>query len=113
MASKYRYRLTQRAAKDLDDIVSYMVQALGNPAAASRLLDSLRKAAEEACLFPESGAKLVNEFLPAANVRRKMIGNYVMYYLPDDRAGLIQVLRIVYGRRDLDAILKALDLTGK
>ena len=52
----------------------------------------------------------LNEFLQIENVRKKLVGNYIMYYLLDIEENIIYILRIVYGKRNLDEILKKLDI---
>lgn len=107
MASKFGYRLTKRAESDLDGIVSYIAVVLANPQAASDFVDKLQDNIEETRAFPESGSLVHNEFLQVENVRRKLVGNYIMYYLPDMGEKIIYILRIVYGKRNMDAILKS------
>lgn len=85
MASKFGYRLTQKAESDLDVIVSYIAVELSNPPAASDFVNKLQENIEEARNFPESGSLIYNDFLQAENVRKKLVGNYIMYYLPDTR----------------------------
>ena len=65
---------------------------------------------EEARAFPESGSLVHNEFLQIENVRKKLVGNYIMYYLLDVGENIMYILRIVYGKRNLDEILKKLDI---
>lgn len=110
MESKFKYQLTEKANADLDDIVGYIAVELSNSKAASDFLDELQRIIEEACSFPESGAPVSNEFLSNTKVRKKLIGNYIMYYLPDFEEKNIFILRIVYGRRNMDEILRKLDL---
>ncbi len=110
MGSKWGYRLTQKAGADLDDIVGYIASELANPKAASDFADKLQGAIEEAQAFPESGSPVVNEFGPHTDVRKKRVGNYIMYYLPDSAEKMIFVLRIVYGRRNMDEILMQLNI---
>ena len=43
--------------------------------------------------FPESGSPVHNEFLQVENVRKKLAGNYIMYYLPDTGEKIIYILR--------------------
>lgn len=100
MASKFEYRLTKRAESDLDGIVSYITVDLANP----------QDTIEEARAFPESGSLVDNEFLQIENVRKKLVGNCIKYYLPDIGENIIYILRIVYGKRNLDEILKKLDI---
>ncbi len=109
MESKWEYQLTQKAEADLDDIVGYIAVELSNPKAASDFVDKLQATIEEVRSFPESGSLVVNEFVPNTEVRKKLIGNYIMYYLPDFTEKMIFVLRIVYGRRNLDEILRQIN----
>lgn len=110
MESKWGYQLTQKADADLDDIVGYIAVELANPKAASDFLDKLQEAIEEARAFPESGSLVINEFVPNTKIRKKLTGNYIMYYLPDSDEKMIFVLRIVYGRRNMDEILRQLNI---
>lgn len=104
MASKFGYRLTKRAESDLDGIVSYIAIDLANPQAATDFVDKLQDNIEEARVFPESGSLVDNEFLQLENVRRKLIGNYIMYYLPNTAENMILILRIVYGKQNVTEI---------
>ena len=110
MASKFGYRLTKRAESDLDGIVSYIAVELVNPQAASDFVDKLQDNIEEAIVFPERGSLVDNEFLQVENARKKLVRNYIMYYLPDREEKVIYILRIVYGKRNMDEILKKLDI---
>lgn len=110
MASKFGYRLTKRAESDLDGIVSYIAVELSNPRAASDFVDKLQISIEETRSFPKSGSPVHNEYLRAENVRKKLVGNYIVYYVPDREEKVIYVLRIVYGKRNMDEIFMELDL---
>lgn len=105
MASNFSYTLTYKAEADLDGIVSYITTQLANPMAATGFLDKLQDVIAEACSFPESGSPVFNEFLPSKNIRKKLVGNYIMYYSSNQEAETIYILRIIYGRRNLDEIL--------
>lgn len=110
MASEYRYQLTQKAAADLDDIASYMSVELSNPNAASDFMGKLMETIQETVAFPMSGTLVNNEFVPDVGVRKKVIGNYLMYYVPDPEQKIIYIIRLVYGRRNMDEILRSLEM---
>lgn len=110
MASKFGYQLTKRAESDLDGIVSYIAIDLANPLVASDFVDKLKDNIDEARVFPESGSLVDNEFLQVENLRKKLIGNYIMYYLPDMREKIIYILRIVYGKQNITEIHIKLDI---
>lgn len=110
MASKFGYRLTKRAESDLDGIVSYIAIDLANPQAALDFVDKLLYNIEEARVVPENGSLVDNEFLQLENVRKKLIGNYIMYYLPNTVENIILILRIVYGKQNITDIHIKLDI---
>ena len=110
MASKFGYQLTKTAESDLDGIVSYMAVELANPQAASDFVDKLKDNIDEARAFPESGSLVDNEFLQLDNLRKKLIGNYIMYYLPNTAENIIFILRIVYGKQNITDIHIRLDI---
>lgn len=110
MASKFGYRLTKRAESDLDGIVSYIAVELSTPQAASDFVDKLKDNIDETRAFSESGSPVDNEFLQVENLRKKLIGNYIMYYLPDMREKIIYILRIVYGKQNITEIHIKLDI---
>lgn len=105
MESKYSFDFAERARVDFEKIAYYIAVELVNPAAASRFADALYKKIDEACTFPDSGSHVENVALPFGGTRKKLVGNYVMYYLPDEIHRKIVVLRVVYGKRDMDNIL--------
>ncbi len=110
MESKFQFRLTEKANAELDDTISYIAVELANPKAASDFMDKLGAAIDEACLLPESGSPVVNDLLGGWEVRKKIIGNYIMYYWPDLTEKIIYVLRIVYEGRNMDDILRQMDI---
>lgn len=91
MESKRGYRLSEKADADLDDIVRYIAVDLANPKAASNFVDKLQSVIEEARSFPKSGSLVVNEYLPDTEVRKKLVGNDILYYLPDFAEKMIQL----------------------
>ena len=110
MESEFKYHLTHKAEMDLENIISYISVELSNPQAASKFADKLQTAIEEARKFPESGLHAGNEFLQEYDIRKKLVGNYTMYYLPDFTEKMVYILRIVYSRRNMDEILRKLNI---
>lgn len=73
----YNFKLTQQASDDLDEIVRYMAMELVNKKAARDFLDDIEETIQEACLFPESGVLVKNDFLPDIEIRKKRVNHYV------------------------------------
>ena len=56
MLCEYRYELTERAVKDLDEIAGYLRDDLDNARAAMSLLYEVSKCVQRLCSFPAAGA---------------------------------------------------------
>ena len=59
--------------------------------------------------MPKIGSIVENEFLPDKEIRKSLVGNYVLYYLPDAAEMTIYILRILYGRRNLDELVREIN----
>ena len=109
MASdRYTYVLTESAETDVDEAFDYIANELVNPEAASAFADELEEKLEEICKTPKAGRPVHNPYLKRDDIRRILVKNYIAYYLIDEEAAKIVVLRVVYNRRDQDKLLKSL-----
>ena len=109
MSSKYQYHFTKKAETDLDEILSYISIELSNPEAAASFLKDLLAVIASICSVPKIGRIVKNEFLPDKEIRKSLVGNYVLYYLPDTEEKSIYVLRILYSRRNLDELVREIN----
>ena len=109
MSSKYQYHFTKKAEADLDEILSYISIELSNPEAAASFLKDLLAVIASICSVPKIGSIVENEFLPDKEIRKSLVGNYVLYYLPDTEEKSIYILRILYGRRNLDELVREIN----
>jgi toxin ParE1/3/4 len=92
-----RLRRTARAEQDLVEIWHYIAEH--NEAAANRLLDQIDAKCRLLAAFPEAGPAR-DDIAPG--LRYIPYRNYLVLYriLPD----LIEVVRVVHGRRDLSRL---------
>ena len=109
MASDFRYEFTDSASRDLDDILNYIAVNLKNPEAAKDFFDGIKAEIRNICSFPGSAEEVENEFIILQGVRRVTVGSYNLYYYPNESKRTVTVLRIIYGKRDLNYILRELD----
>ena len=109
MSSNYRYHFTKKAEADLGEILSYISVELSNPEAAASFLKDLLAVIASICSVPKIGSIVENEFLPDKEIRKSLVGNYVLYYLPDAVEMTIYILRILYGRRNLDELVREIN----
>ena len=109
MTSNYQYHFTKKAEADLDEILSYISIELSNPEAAASFLKDFLAVLTSICSVPKIGRIVENEFLPDRGIRKSLVGNYVLYYLPDIKEKRIYVLRLLYGRRNLDELVREIN----
>ncbi len=96
--------MTEKAESDLDEIASYIKVSIENITAPSNFINKFLESIEET----KSGHIVVNEFLQIKNVRRQLVGSYIMDYLLSPEEKTIYILRIVYGKCNIDEIIKDL-----
>lgn len=108
MESEYFYSFTDRAEQDLDGIMHYIAVELSNSAAADKLFSKIFESIDAIRAFPDSGLLVENEFLADKTVRRVLADNYIIYYKLSEEKKSVYVLRIVYGKRNLDDILQSI-----
>ena len=89
-----RYRLTPRAAQDLDDIGGYI--ARDNPVTAARFVATLEMRLQLVADHPMAG-RARRELSP--DLRSIAFRRYVVFYRV--RHGTVEIIRIVHGSRDI------------
>ena len=84
------------ADRDLDSILSCLINELYNPQAAGNLLDEIESAYDALAENPESYELCRNERLANLEYRKVMVGNYLMIYQYDSALDEINVLRFFH-----------------
>ena len=102
------YCFTDKAKSDLDEILDYLSSHLGNAPAAKSFYDGLFSKIDSICAFPNSCEEIANGYAKRRGIRKALVGSYVVYYVYDEGSNLIVLLRIVYGARNLEEILRLL-----
>ena len=108
MVFKYSYRFTEKAEQDLEGILRYIAVELSNPVATQNLGRKIFEKIDIVRDFPDSGTLVDNELLSDKEVRKLLADNYVIYYKVYYDKKIIFVVRIVYGKRNLDEIIKTI-----
>jgi toxin ParE1/3/4 len=95
-----RLRIAPQAEEDLDSIWFYVATESASVNAADRLVDSLTSRFLLLARHPYAGRSREHEFGPG--MRSLAVSDYVIVYTLEHES--VQVLRVVHGRRDLEAI---------
>ncbi len=110
---KYDLRIVTAAEQDLNQIFGYIADVLHEPEAAVRLLLSFREAIDSLRTLPFRQRPLKEEPYAALGVRRLFVGNYIVFYSAVERNTTVQILRVLYKRREWQALLEYDDLEKK
>ena len=88
MDSKFKF--TDKAENDLDEILHYISNKLRNFQAANDLFNEIFKTIHNIIAFPLSYPLLENEYVRNRNIRKAIINNYDLYYVIENKHILTQ-----------------------
>ena len=102
----YQVILSDAANRDLRNIFEYIFYEIKAPQSASGMLDKLEKAVLSLEEMPNRHKVIEREPWLSRKVRLMPVGNYVVIYFVDDNKYEVNIMRIIYGGRDIDAELR-------
>ena len=82
-------------------IYEYLAFELFVPDTASRQSDRIMKAVRTLDNMPERYKVYEEEPWESQNLRYFPVDNYLVFYLPKKETGIINIVRIIYGGRDI------------
>lgn len=97
--------VTQIAYDDLVEAATYMSSKLGSPKAAQDFISAFEKEAKNLETLPEARPLVRDLELAKAGYRWAPLGNFMLFYTVDAAGGVVTIERVLYGRRDWQAIL--------
>lgn len=103
MASKYSYVISNRAENDIDDIFEYIKAGLSNDKAARDLFNDFISAIDNICSFPHSSAKSL--YPMHKELYKCIVNNYIIFYTVTEESRQVNIVRVLYAKRDLHSIL--------
>ncbi len=106
---EYTVKITKMAYGHMRDIVKYISNELSAPDAASNLLDLFQKKIMELSSMPGSHSLVDEEPWRSEGVRKIIVNNFLIYFWIDEKNLKVQVISVIYGRRDQVAQLSKLN----
>ena len=103
---KYEVVTTAQAVADLRAIFEYIAYELLAGENAIKQLDRLEEAILSLDEMPERYHLYDKEPWRGRNLRIMPVDNYLVFYIPQEEDKTVTVIRVMYGRRDIDAQLK-------
>lgn len=103
---KYDILLTSQASKDLRSIFEYIAFDLCSIESAKNQLEKLEKGIMSLNNMPERFRIYNKEPWQSLGLRIMPVDNYQIFYIPNNKSQTVNVIRILYSRRDIDTHLK-------
>lgn len=101
----YDVRITAEAENDLRLIFEYIHDELREPVNALGQLERLEERILRLDQFPNRYRRYDREPWKSRGLRIMPVDSYLVFFIPDDAAHEVNVIRVLYGGRDLQAVL--------
>ena len=100
---------TESARQDLRDIREYIADVLLEPVTAAKQTNRIMDAADSLDHMPFRYRLYDHEPWRSKGLRVLPVDNYLALYIPDESRNVVTIIRIVYGRRDIEQQLTETD----
>ena len=109
MPEKSMVKITTQAQEQLKEMISYINYTLQARGPAMKMLDTLEKEIASLAQFPNRVPLTEEEPWHSQGIHKLPVKNYLIYFWVDEEAKKVQVIGIIYGRRDQRHQLSNLD----
>lgn len=106
----YIVKITTQAEEQLQEIVKYIASELKAPKAALRLLDEIEVSILSLSQFPQRVALTEEKPWRGTGIHKMPIKSFLIYFWIDKEKSLVQVIAIIYGKRDQLKLLSHMDM---
>lgn len=103
---KYSIEMSDEARQDMKDIAVYIKYNLQEPNISKRIINKLKKSKFSLINNPYLYSIIDDDYLKKQEMRKIVVGNYIVFYRIFDNTFKIEIARIMYGRRNWQEILK-------
>ena len=110
MTNSYSIFFSGKALNDISDIYSYIAFELLVPQTAAKQVDRIRKAVRSLESMPSRHAIVDWEPWKSARMRKIFIDNFIVFYVVEEDSRCVNIVRIVYGKRDIENIVEETNL---
>ena len=98
--SKYQVVISHPARQDVIDLARYIASDLSAPDAASNLVDQLEEGMKSLGNNPKRQKIVRDDYLASKGYRVLPVKNYLIFYKVFDKENRVDIIRILYKRRD-------------
>ena len=105
----FRVEVAAQAKSDLRGVYEYIAFTLLSPQTAARQIGKLEKAILSLDNMPMRFKRYETEPWNSRGLRIMSVDNFVVLYIPNKETGVVTVIRVMYGGRNIDEQLKHTD----
>jgi toxin ParE1/3/4 len=99
---QYAIIISPSAENDLQEIFSYIATELLEPQTAINLCDRIEQEILKLCAMPDRHAIYKKEPWFSRGLRFFPVNNFLVFYITKESDGTVHVLRVMYGRRNVE-----------
>ena len=99
---RYKILYTENAREDLRCIARYISYELQEFNMAKKIIDAILNEIKTLDTFPMRYRLCDYERWRKIGLRCMNVKNYIVFYLPDEEKSVVNIIRIIYQRRDLE-----------
>ena len=100
---------TVEAEQNLEKIHTYIRDSLSEPETAKKQIERIVKAFKSLDHFPLRHRVYDLEPFRSMGVRVLPVDNYLIFYHPNETTHIVEIIRVIYGARDLSVQLELTD----
>lgn len=100
MAITYEVKVTRQALEQMQEITHYIAHELYAPDAAYHLLDEMEDTINSLADMPKRMSLVDEEPWRTEGVRKALVKNFIIYFWVDDENVKVQVIAVIYEKRD-------------
>ena len=105
--NKYKIQFSKDAREDLIDTYNYnyIKYNLQEPVIAKKLIAKIREEINKLKDNPTIYSNIKDEIIKKREIRKVKINNYIVFYRVEENNKIVEIVRIMYGRRNWTKIL--------
>ncbi len=108
MMKQYNVVYAPLALEDMESIYRYIALHLQAQPTAQKQINRIRQKIADLSIMPTKYAKVDWEPWFSMSIRRMTIDHYLVFYRVEEENELVTVIRILYGGRDIETLVKDL-----
>ena len=101
----YSVKISEKAESDLKEIFEYVAFELLSVQTAFDLLERLEKSILNLNQMPNRHIAYEKEPWKSRGLRIIPVGNYIVLYIVDEESAVVNIVRVMYGGREIEAQL--------